>query len=45
MTKIEKRTSRHRVVITMFWDENKTMIKQKTAAIITPLILSSWIDF
>jgi len=41
VTKIEKSTRRQSVVITMFCEENRRMMKQKHAEIITPLMLSS----
>lgn len=33
------------IVVTILWVVNNRMIKTKQAAMITPLILSSWIDF
>lgn len=45
LTKIEKRQRIPRIVITTFWEEKRRMMKQKAAAMITPLTLSSWIDF
>lgn len=41
VTKMVKSTRRQSVVITMFYDENRMMMKQKQAAMITPLMLSS----
>lgn len=41
LTKIEKRQRIPRIVITTFWELKRRMMKQKAAAMITPLMLSS----